>query len=251
MTASPTPELLPSLSTASRQALFQLPQVAFAYERGWRSNFKRAGFPGPTVEADLALDFLFPTPPEDTEILLDMSCGTGILSRHLALQSNFVLNIIAADISHAMLSEASSRIKKDVTLSSTEIVQFIRADVSSLPFCDGALQSVHAGAALHCWPELQDSLKEIRRVMKPGGRFFATTFFKSAYWPRGGGVVGRVAKVAIPVVDRLQTYIPITRAYRFFNRDELEYLLKAAGFASVEVEERGGCAIVRCIEGDK
>ena len=40
---------------------------------------------------------------------------------------------------------------------------------------------MHAGAALHCWPRLEDGLREIRRVLAPGGRFFATTFLQGAY----------------------------------------------------------------------
>lgn len=27
----------------------------------------------------------------------------------------------------------------------------VRADVASMPFCDGSIDAIHSGAALHCW----------------------------------------------------------------------------------------------------
>lgn len=222
-----------------RQAIFQLPPVAYAYERGWRDNFRRAGFPGPAMEADLALDFV---QVERGGVLLDVSCGTGVLTRRLA--GGTEARVVAADISQAMLADAVRRARADVR---TPDIDFVRADVANLPFAPASLDAVHAGAAIHCWPRLQDSLREIRRVLKPGGRFFATTFFIGAYWPRrlGGGSVPLES-----FVDRLQRRSLLPTPYRFFSQDELTFLLRAAGFASVDVERRGGCAIVRCVERD-
>lgn len=51
-----------------------------------------------------------------------------------------------------------------------------RCDVSKLPLKTESLDGVHAGAALHCWSKLEDSLSEVYRVLKPGKGFFATTF---------------------------------------------------------------------------
>ena len=51
-----------------------------------------------------------------------------------------------------------------------------RCDVSKLPLKTECLDGVHAGAALHCWSKLEDSLSEVYRVLKPGKGFFATTF---------------------------------------------------------------------------
>lgn len=48
--------------------------------------------------------------------------------------------------------------------------------MSRLPLKTESLHGVHAGAALHCWSKLEDSLSEVYRVLKPGKGFFATTF---------------------------------------------------------------------------
>lgn len=271
--------VLPSLSTPLRQATFQLPTVAFVYERGWRNQFKRAGFPGPEAEAKLAMDYLLPalTPatPASPSTLLDMSCATGILTRQLQtiLQTDHAdkdVRLIGADISHAMLSDAVSRaarldrktaaststktsqssslaeydgdaVQNESTASGTRReIMFVRADVGRLPFCDASLDAVHAGAALHCWPQLQDGLREIERALKPGGRFFATTFENTAYWPEGPGFDAMASFAQL-----LQNNIPISRAYRFFDPQELEYILRAAGFVDVSVDSIRKCLIVR------
>ena len=48
--------------------------------------------------------------------------------------------------------------------------------MSRLPLKTESLDGVHAGAALHCWSRLEESLSEVHRVLKPGKGFFATTF---------------------------------------------------------------------------
>lgn len=58
---------------------------------------------------------------------------------------------------------------------STPIVA-VRADIGRLPFATGSVDAIHAGAAIHCWPNPQAAMAEISRVLKPGGIFVASTF---------------------------------------------------------------------------
>ena len=104
----------------------------------------------------------------------------------------------------------------------------LRADAAALPLASGSLDAAHAGAALHCWPKLEDSLSEVCRSLKPGGRFYATTFFEGAMgtqqMPRSAG------------------------SMRMFKDNELEGLLIDAGFdaATLDVRREGrACAIIR------
>jgi ubiquinone/menaquinone biosynthesis C-methylase UbiE len=55
-------------------------------------------------------------------------------------------------------------------------VLLLRADVARLPFPTGSVAGMHAGAALHCWPNPQAAMAEISRVLEPGGVFVASTF---------------------------------------------------------------------------
>lgn len=58
--------------------LFTSPAVSYAYERGWRQGFAQAGFPGPDVEAEMAMDYFAPVVARtDYSVVVDMSCATG------------------------------------------------------------------------------------------------------------------------------------------------------------------------------
>lgn len=223
--AASTPIWERSLQEFVQTDFFRNPLIAFVYERGWRQGFANAGFPGIDKEFQLLKDFWGPDILKGT--LLDMSCGSGLMARQLA-EHGTAARLFAADYSEVMLLETRRRFGEEAGLAVPELV---RCDVARLPFATGALDGVHAGAALHCWPALDDGLREVCRVIAPGGKFFATTFKKGAY-----GVPSQVNDQGGP-------------SFRFFERDELEALLKDAGFAEVSVELIGqGCLIARCIK---
>jgi len=249
---APTPRLLPSLvrslTQPPKQGLFQSPLVSYLYERGWRDNFAVAGSPGPAAEADAAVAWFLGAPATDARrgrLVVDVSCGSGIVSRLLAA-SPAVGRLVAVDLSAAMLREAATRARSPAGAVATprrrggaappaaEPVDFtrVRADVGALPFRTASVDAVHAGAALHCWPVVQDGLAEAARVLVPGGRVVATTFLN-----RGGNAPrGRWAPSWLPAGSAV---------YRFFGPDELTRLFTVAGFADVTVEVLGWYAIVR------
>jgi SAM-dependent methyltransferase len=110
--------------------------------------------------------------------------------------------------------------------------ELVRCDSAKLPFLSGSLDAVHAGAALHCWPKVPQSVSEIHRVLRPGGVFYASTFL--ADWMGKGklddGKGGR-----------------INTGFNYFDSTEQLYkIVTAAGFTSVNVRQEGkGCAIIR------
>ncbi|KAH1148025.1 hypothetical protein GLYMA_15G200800v4 [Glycine max] len=157
----------------ARTELFRSPLVSFLYERGWRQNFRQSGFPGPDEEFKMAQEYF-----ESAKggLIVDVSCGSGLFSRKFA-KSGAYSGVIALDFSENMLRQCYEFIKKDDTLSTTNIA-LVRADVSRLPFPSGSVDAVHAGAALHCWPSPSNAVAEITRVLKSGGVFVGSTFLR-------------------------------------------------------------------------
>ena len=165
--------------------LFTSPAVSFAYERGWRQGFAAAGFPGADTEYEMVRDYFAPAvaSANNVTVVVDMSCATGLFTRRLAQSGNYD-RVIGCDYSESMLNEARSRINRmdmnSESQSSTKL-ELVRLDVAQIPMQDESIDALHAGAAMHCWPDVQAGLNEIHRVLKPGGRYFASTFLSTYF----------------------------------------------------------------------
>jgi ubiquinone/menaquinone biosynthesis C-methylase UbiE len=223
--------------------LFTNPAVSFAYERGWRQNFATAGFPGPDAEAQMAMDYFAPVvarvPDGQQSVVVDMSCATGLFTRRFALSGKYG-RVLGCDYSPSMLTEARRRINADPKLSSSKQLQtsldLVRLDVGRIPMQNGTVDCLHAGAAMHCWPDLDAAASEIYRVLKPGGRYFATTFLSTYF-------------ATISSIDGQANTPPSQQAFQYFESvDKLRELLVRGGFVreNIVIEVLGAaCVVIR------
>ncbi|CAI0629521.1 unnamed protein product [Linum tenue] len=154
--------------------LFRSPLISFLYERGWRQNFSRSGFPGPDEEFRMAQEYF---KPAEGGLLVDVSCGSGLFSRKFA-KSGTYSEVVALDFSENMLRQCYDFINDANCFEMGRNLALVRADVSRLPFASGSVDAVHAGAALHCWPAPSNAISEICRVLRSGGVFVGTTFLR-------------------------------------------------------------------------
>jgi demethylmenaquinone methyltransferase/2-methoxy-6-polyprenyl-1,4-benzoquinol methylase len=105
------------------------------------------------------------------ERALDLACGTGDIT--FALGERLRLGgAVGLDITPGMLeiAEGKRRARK------LNNVFFHCADIMSLPFPDALFDCVTCGYALRNVPDVELALAEIRRVLKPGGRFHSLDF---------------------------------------------------------------------------
>jgi|EP00670_Eutreptiella_braarudii_P006864 ubiquinone/menaquinone biosynthesis C-methylase UbiE len=155
---------------------FENPIVSSIYERGWRQSFARAGFPGPDEEFAQALEWMLPV--AKGKAVLDASCGSGLFTRRFLTCGEFS-KVFALDFSENMLKQTRQGIDKEPELQQKAVeldLELVRADIARLPFASESLSAVHAGAAIHCWPQPSLAMSEIARVLKPGGRAVLSTF---------------------------------------------------------------------------
>ncbi|MGP3636134.1 class I SAM-dependent methyltransferase [Streptomyces sp. 24-1644] len=126
----------------------------------------RGGVPRAEAAADAVLGLI----PSTARTLLDIGCGTGLVTERIAL-GRPGLRVIGADASPGMARMAHQRIDA-VTL----------ADVRRLPLADAAVDAVTAVWLLHLLrpaSAVRDVVAEVARVLRPGG-VFVTTVDKDA-----------------------------------------------------------------------
>jgi ubiquinone/menaquinone biosynthesis C-methylase UbiE len=232
--------------------LFTNPSVSFAYERGWRESFSRAGFPGPDKEAKMAMDYFQPAFDKEYDdssssggVLVDMSCATGLFTRRFAKSGRYK-RVLGCDYSASMLTEARRRIQElpSPSFGPTQL-ELIRCDVGQIPLPDESIAALHAGAAMHCWPDLPRAVSEIYRVLKPGGRYFASTFLSSYFRLLQLGGNSNNDNIMNPSVGAASQ-----EAFQYFSStDHLRALMESGGFSpdKISIEVLGAaCVVIRC-----
>jgi demethylmenaquinone methyltransferase/2-methoxy-6-polyprenyl-1,4-benzoquinol methylase len=100
------------------------------------------------------------------EVALDVGAGTGDLALGLLDASEASARVIGVDISPLMLDGLRRRAAADGERRVTPLL----ATVDGLPFADGSFDRVIAGFAVRNFGDLARGLREMRRVLRAGGR---------------------------------------------------------------------------------
>lgn len=107
--------------------------------------------------------FVDPRPGMD---LLDVACGTGELTMLLARRVTPRGRVTGLDLSESMLAVAGTKISR---AGLTDSVNLRAGDALSLPFPDSSFDGASIGFALRNVADLRGALREMRRVVRPGG----------------------------------------------------------------------------------
>lgn len=99
-----------------------------------------------------------------TEEVLDVATGSGHTANTI---SPLVRKVTAMDLTPEMLSAAEKFIKGN----GHSNVVFVEGDAEKMPFHDESFDIVTCRIAPHHFPDIEDFVKEVHRVLKPGGRF--------------------------------------------------------------------------------
>lgn len=102
--------------------------------------------------------------PEKSDIALDAATGGGHTANALA---PLVDHVTALDLTPEMLASAENFI----TDKGHTNVEFVEGDAENMPFEDETFNIVTCRIAPHHFPNIKDFIKEVSRVLKPGGRF--------------------------------------------------------------------------------
>src|SRR5438309_7967040 len=156
---------------------------------------------------------------------LDAACGTGDLA--LADLAAGASRVTGLDFSERMLERARRK---------SAAIEWVQGDMLALPFADETFDAATVGFGVRNVADLELALRELRRVLRPGGRVAILEITQ----PRGAlrlfyrlwfdGIVPLLGKLLRG--GSAYTYLPAS-VRRFPGPEELAALLERAGFAEV------------------
>jgi demethylmenaquinone methyltransferase/2-methoxy-6-polyprenyl-1,4-benzoquinol methylase len=171
--------------------------------------------------------------------VLDLCCGTGDMAFALRRRTKAAdAKILGADFSHAMLQRAAAKANGSAGMQTGRApsLRWIEADALHLPFPDAHFDLVTSAFGFRNLADYDAGLREIARVLRPGGECGILDFGE----PRG--LLGQIYRVyfkkVLPKIGTLisgvsgpYTYLPASVA-RFPSPEEMLERMRLAGFRS-------------------
>jgi demethylmenaquinone methyltransferase/2-methoxy-6-polyprenyl-1,4-benzoquinol methylase len=167
--------------------------------------------------------------------VLDAACGTGDLA--IADLKAGAGKVTGLDFSAKMLERARAK---------HAAIEWVQGDMLALPFADETFDAATVGFGVRNVENLDLGLRELRRVLRPGGRLAileitqprgAMRPFYSLWFDRIVPVLGKV----LPGGDAY-TYLPAS-VKRFPTAERLADMLREAGFTDVRFKLMGGSIV--------
>jgi demethylmenaquinone methyltransferase/2-methoxy-6-polyprenyl-1,4-benzoquinol methylase len=167
--------------------------------------------------------------------VLDAACGTGDLA--IAGLRAGAGKVTGLDFSERMLERAR---RKDAR------IEWVQGDLLALPFADETFDAATVGFGVRNVADLEAGLRELRRVLKPGGRLaiLEITTPRGVLKPFFSLWFDRV----VPLLGKLlpggsaYTYLPAS-VKRFPNAEAFAALLRECGFGDVRFRLLGGTIV--------
>jgi len=181
--------------------------------------------------------------PIENGMALDVGAGTADLALLVEPRMGAKGRVIASDLNHAMLAEG---LKKVTAKGLSDRITCLQANAEHLGFDDNTFDVVTTGFCMRNVGNLPQTVSEIRRVMKPGGRFVCLEFSRPVFgWLRAlydwysfkllPWIGTRVA------LDTTGVYEYLPASIRTFpDQERLCQVLREAGFQQVEYKNLTG-----------
>ncbi len=184
-------------------------------------------FLGPAWFDAFAADLAQRLPARPPGDVLEIACGTGLVTRRLRERLDSTVRLVATDLSKAMLDYARAK------LSERSDIEWREADALKLPFGDGTFGSVVCAFGVMFVPDKQAALREARRVLKEGGILLFNVWDRIEENPHAA-INAQIVEGLFPGDEEMRFRTP----YELHNPALLQRLLAEAGFREVQIEKR-------------
>lgn len=182
---------------------------------------------GPVLLDPFAADLAQRLPERPPGDVLEIACGTGLVTRKLRERLSPSLQLVATDLSKTMLDYARAKldVRKDI--------EWREADAMKLPFEDHKFGAVVCGFGIIFVPDRQAALREARRVLVEGGILLFTVWDSIEENPHALANA-RVLEAMFPSDPEMQFRMP----YEMNDPGLLRRLLAGARFRETHIETK-------------
>jgi ubiquinone/menaquinone biosynthesis C-methylase UbiE len=158
------------------------------------------------------------------ERILDVACGTGVVTRLCAAQAGTDGHVVGIDLNPGMLARARAR-----DAEGSEII-WHEGSATEMPFPDASFDAVLCQQGLQFIPDKAQALAEMRRVLAREGKLLVSVWRSIEHCPWQRAVADAIeARVGSEPAGLVRS------AFTFGDAQKLEQLLSDAGFADTDV----------------
>lgn len=156
--------------------------------------------------------------------VLEVACGTGVVTRHVLAHLPADSHLTATDLQEAMIDQAKS------SVGSSPRITYRQADAADLPFSDGSFEAVICQFGIMFLPDKSAGYSEAARVLKPGG-VFAFNVWDSLERNGMARVVHDTLGDLFPADPPRFLEVP----YGYYDLNEIKNALYASGFGGIDI----------------
>ncbi|KRU24530.1 SAM-dependent methlyltransferase [Clostridium sporogenes] len=164
---------------------------------------------------------------KEDDVVLDIGCGGGRTVNRLA-HGVPKGKVFGMDYSLDCVN-FSKKYNKDLIENGK--VEIIHGSVDKMPFEDDKFDIISAVETTYFWPNLLDSFKEVRRVLKPSGKF----------------IIVNASYTNEKFKERNEEYLRKVPGMKIYSVDYIKNLLEEVGYNNISIETLEGenwlCAI--------
>jgi SAM-dependent methyltransferase len=160
------------------------------------------------------------------ERVVDVACGTGVVTRIAAQRVGPRGRVTGVDLNAGMISVARTLPAGDGAL-----IEWLEGSALALPLPDASADAVLCQQGLQFFPDKALALREMRRVVRRGGRLALSV------WSAVGPYHSAVGEALTRLVDET-TAASFCASRKVPGKDELERLAATAGWSEVKVSVR-------------
>ena len=170
--------------------------------------------------------------PQPNTKLIDVASGTGDIAKLFLMKTKKTGEIICIEPNKDMLEQGQRRLKKYSN------INWINAPAEKIPFKDNTFDYYSISYGIRNVSNINITLKEALRVLKPGGRFMCLEFSKinnellNFFYKKYSKIIPSIGKL---VVGSEEPYKYLVESIeKFYNQDQLSDLMAKNGFSNVE-----------------